>query len=108
ARGVETRGLIRYSPVNGGAWIPFGSGFSAGIRTAGLVAGELVVAGPFQRVGDVSAPGLARWDGRVWHAVAPEEAPITAYAIAEHGDQLYAGGVRDPHTSSASASLVRL
>ncbi|HEY1016410.1 MAG TPA: hypothetical protein VGE07_27115 [Herpetosiphonaceae bacterium] len=53
--------------------------------------GDLYVGGEFASAGGVAAKNIARWDGRIWHAVGGgTDGPV--YVLAARGDGLYVGG----------------
>jgi len=59
--------------IDNGTWHPFG-GISDGcnaipVTAAAAANGDLYVGGIFNACGDVSAEGIARWDGAAWHGL---------------------------------------
>jgi len=54
--------------------------------------GDIIVGGNFTRADDVSAPGIARWDGSQWHPLGSgTNASVRAMALLENGDLLITG-----------------
>ena len=76
AGGVTVNGIARW---NGSEWSALGAGVGAPTPSARLVRGlgiyndgtglALYATGQFSTAGDVSAPGIAKWDGAEWSAV---------------------------------------
>ena len=54
-------------------------------------AGNLYIAGSFTIVGDVIAPGIAKWDGTSWSGLGTRQFTEVA-ALAVIGDDIYVGG----------------
>lgn len=77
-------------------WFPLGVGVlqtsegSALMQTSG---DDLILGGQFAVVGNVTARGVARWDGTAWHAFGPGLTPsgVDALTLLPNGD-LVAGG----------------
>ncbi len=90
------------------AWLPtFGGGLGLDGEARAMVVWDdgtgpaLYVGGQFFHAGGVSAPAIARWDGRAWSDVgggtsSMSSAPATVLALVVHddgsGEALYAGG----------------
>lgn len=53
-------------------------------------AGSLIAGGQFTRIGSLDAPGIARWDGHVWHAMGSGLTDVR-WVLGEEG-RLVAGG----------------
>jgi hypothetical protein len=87
---------------NGSVWSPLGAGVtlpvSGTVRAVVLQPnGDVVVGGDFTMAGGVAAVGVARFDGAAWHPLGagltqPGGGPGAAYALLQHGGELYAGG----------------
>ena len=91
------------SPGGGGVYQWSGAGWDLigplqalseypGIETIIEHAGELVVGGTFDRIGDVPARNIALWDGSQWHAMGagPPTSFGGVYSLASHNGQLVA------------------
>jgi hypothetical protein len=98
AGGAPAAGIARW---DGARWSPVGGGLSgySAKATALCVHDDgtgpsLFVGGSFQFAGGVYAPGLARWDGNLWHAVGSGFEGVDALASYNDGTgrALYAGG----------------
>ncbi|MCA8952343.1 MAG: hypothetical protein KDE27_22730 [Planctomycetes bacterium] len=95
---TATAGIARW---NGAAWQPVGGGMQWGLGVYhvghALVSDgqDLYVGGSFDRIGNVPASHVARWDGSAWHALGTG---INNYgfgfvrALALHQGVLYVGG----------------
>ena len=112
AGGVAVNGIARW---NGSAWLPLGSGMTAGIvrpyiqALAVLPNGDLVAAGLFVTAGGAPANGIARWNGSTWSPLGsgiggPAFVSVSALAVLPNGD-LVAGG---SFTSAGGVSTNRI
>ncbi len=93
AGGVPVSGIARW---NGSAWFDVGEGLHAdGAPGEGrallILDDDLYVGGAFNRVGNVSITGLARWNGGTWSSVG-SGVNATVLALAKDDEYLYAGG----------------
>jgi hypothetical protein len=74
---------------------PGGQGVAAGTYTRVMVQmefrGDLIVGGEFTQAGNVTARGIARWDGTAWHSLATG-LNGNAYALAIYNNDLIVGG----------------
>jgi hypothetical protein len=74
---------------------PGGQGITAGMYTRVFVQmefqGDLIVGGEFAQAGNVSARGIARWDGQSWHPLG-SGLNGNGYALAVYDGDLIVGG----------------
>jgi hypothetical protein len=90
-------------------WSPVGS-LTSGYGTNGYINaitnynGNLIVAGLFTQVGNMSASNIALWNGFMWQALGPG-LNGEVYALAVYNNQLYAGGY---FTQSGSTVVNRI
>jgi trimeric autotransporter adhesin len=90
----------RIAKWDGNQWSPLGSGIHISNQeihnyfALAVAGGDLYLGGLFQRVGDVSARNIARWDGSTWSRLgAGVDGHVTALAVSG-GDLYVAGGFR--------------
>lgn len=82
-------GVYRY----GAGWERVTAGFNKDPRTLTLLrSGDIVVSGPFTKVGNVDVPGVARFDGTAWHPVG-NGLPGRVNAIFERRDGTIVAGI---------------
>ncbi len=98
---IDTAGGLAASRIamwDGGGWAPLGKGITSPDTTArvyalAVIGTDLYVAGKFVKAGDVTANGIAKWNGSEWSALGSGfNAGATAYALEVIGSELYAGG----------------
>ena len=96
AGGVPANRIARW---NGTSWSALGRGMRS-VGTTGdpivyalavLPNGDVIASGTFNTAGEVSASGIARWNGTSWSALGTEMMGVTALAVLPSGD-LIAGG----------------
>jgi trimeric autotransporter adhesin len=90
----------RIAKWDGNQWSPLGSGIHISNQeihnyfALAVAGGDLYLGGQFQRVGDVSARNIARWDGSTWSRLgAGVDGVVNALAVSG-GDLYVAGGFR--------------
>jgi Heavy metal binding domain len=94
----------------GASWSQLEAPSSAGpdgpVRAVAVRGGEVFAGGDFQTAGGVSAPGIARWDGRRWR---PLGAGVdgTVRAIAVVGHDVFVGGEFTQAGGQASRAIAR-
>ncbi len=87
--------------LEGDTWIGFGraektNGNPAAVFTLLAQGGNLYAGGDFERIGGITANGVARWDGIKWHplgdglTVSPPAFQVRALVF--HGNDLFVGG----------------
>ncbi|HXJ60727.1 MAG TPA: hypothetical protein VNU68_29130 [Verrucomicrobiae bacterium] len=72
--------------------------------------GNLYIGGNFTVVGDVTANGIAKWDGRRWSALGSGMGAgfyTTVYALAVSGSNVYAGGHFTTAGGTAATSIAK-
>lgn len=77
----------------GAGWERITGGFNKDPQTLTLLrSGDIVVSGPFTKIGDVDVPGVARFDGTAWHPLG-DGLPGRVNAISERRDGTIVAGI---------------
>jgi trimeric autotransporter adhesin len=90
-------GIARWSEA-AQAWDRFGPGFDWNPWRFTTYRGDLIAGGSFYSAGNVEARGVARWDGREWHALGSGVGNTAGNIVGvidvlrEYNDELYVGG----------------
>ncbi len=79
---------------NGAIWVPLRQGTDGFVHMLRNFQGDVVAAGEFRMIEGVPADGLARWDGRQWHAIPiqPGSDPGYIRALGEYQGGLIVAG----------------
>ena len=93
--GVTVNGIAKW---DGTSWSALGSGIGGvvgfccndHVSALATTGNDLYAGGQFSKIGDVSANGIAKWDGTNWSALGPGFDYV--YALGLSGTNLYAGG----------------
>jgi hypothetical protein len=106
---VPASNIARWDGAN---WSALGAGVSGGSGTTSVNAlavmpdGDLIVGGSFTSAGDVSANGIARWDGTAWSTLGTVTSFVRALAVMPNGD-LVAGGWFTMASGAPAVNLAR-
>ncbi len=81
-------------------------GFDGEVLAIATIGSDLYIGGSFERAGDVTVNGIARWDGTNWSALDSGVNGVV-YALAVQGTNLIVGGKFDRAGSVPTVNLAR-